>query len=145
MRTGFRGADLWLASGLLGVLTLGVFGLLQYSGPASAIRRFHIAAAGDDLALVSELVIQDPNDPVVEELRLTVRELARSGGSFQIGKVIDEGPRVRAMVLYSFRQGTAITEWVAVRPKGQPKWRIDAHATIANLYAVGIRRRPQGG
>lgn len=140
MRTGFRGADAWLASGLLGVLTLGVFFLLQYAGPESTIRRFHMAAAGDKLELVDRMVVEEAQSPIVAELRLTVRDLARAGGTFQIGEVKFEKLTATANVIYQFRQGTAVTEWVAEKKDGENGWRINAHATLANLYSVGLRR-----
>lgn len=139
MKAGIRGLDAWVAASLLAVLTLGVFLPLQNSGPESVIRRFHMASLSRDDSELQRLTLQDIRSPEVVQLRGIVYEIARAGGTFQLGRVLRKPRLVQAEVLYSVPGlGTAVSGWVVQKPAPQTRWKINAAATLSIFRQLGF-------
>lgn len=139
MKTGIRGADAWIACALLAVLTLAVFATLQYYGPESALRRFHVATLSGDLRELQRVTAEDVGSPVVLALREKVYLIAKAGGTFEIGQMGLEGRSVRAEVRYRVpRLGILVTVWLVEKPASTNRWEINATHTLANFRAIGL-------
>lgn len=139
MKSGLRGADAWLASGLLAVLTLSVFWVLQYYGPESAIRRFHVATLSGDLDELQQVTAEDVGNPAVLALREKVYVIANAGGTFELGRMGLDGRSVAAEVRYRVpRLGILVTVWLVQKPANDSHWKINATRTLANFRAIGL-------
>ncbi|MCO5297764.1 MAG: hypothetical protein M9921_12985 [Fimbriimonadaceae bacterium] len=139
MKPSIRGADAWIASGLLAVLTLSVFWVLQYYGPESAIRRFHVATLSGDLAELQQVTSEDVGDPAVLSLREKVYLIAKAGGTFELGRMGLDGRSVTAEVRYRIpRLGILVTVWLVQKPPSDNHWKINATRTLANFRALGL-------
>ena len=116
-----------VAAVVLAVLTLAVFYVLQDYGPASAIRRFHVALAADNAPGVLQVIDSRLDDPnlayIVEQIRPYLTQ-----GPPQVARIDRQQGRVRVAVVYGNRFAVI---WVV--DKSGPLWKINTRLTAAVL------------
>lgn len=116
------------AIALAGV-TLAVFWVLREVGPASTIRRFHIAAVRGDFQEVEYLVTPDSTPAAARELVAAVQGIAQLGGQYQLASTVRPSPNlIVAEVNYHFPGGRRAELWFLQKVQG--RWRINADATL---------------
>ncbi|HRK20521.1 MAG TPA: hypothetical protein PLX06_01850 [Fimbriimonadaceae bacterium] len=130
MRAGSTSVSSLIAALGLGLLTFGVFFVLQDYGPESALRKFHRAAVNGNLREVSEVVAQDSNREFVEGLAGMVFRYARAGARYQLLHVKRENKRVVAEVAYVLpgRPVAYPVLWVVEKERGG--WKVDVNETV---------------
>lgn len=126
-----RTASIAAAVALSGV-TLATFGALQNYGPASTLRRFHVAVERNDAAdaaRVLDLPLEANESRVLVSL---VAGLVRRGEPYRIARMERLPREVRAVVAYEGRDGLSRAfVWVIVK-EGRT-WKIDVRRTATIL------------
>lgn len=119
-----------LAAVLLSSLTLGVFYVLQYYGPESALRKFHRAAVNRDVDELLSVIADDSYRENVQFLGSMVENYARIGARYQVYKVDRGNRRVVAEVGYVLpnRQLTPPILWIVEKKRGG--WKVDVNETV---------------
>jgi hypothetical protein len=119
-----------ISSIALAALTLGTFWILREYGPASTLRRFHVAVLSGSERDIADAVTSQSSPLAVRLLARLVFERARLEGRYQLAGVEPHGEgRVIAEVNYLFpNRGMMVTMlWVVDREAG--RWRINADET----------------
>jgi len=130
----------YIAAGVLAVVTLSTFYMLQDYGPASAIRRFHQGVAKEDLSVVQGAIIQPVESPsvgrVVERVQSLIQmESPRVAGTERDLSRRSGPPKVRVVLVYRDIDGSPFPiVWVVEKPSRVWKINVDKTETIINDY-----------
>ena len=127
MKDGSRFPWAYLSAGILALLTLGVFYVLQDYGPESAIRKFHVAAAAGDAGALQSVTQQPVRTQEVQILAAKVRRLLGEGYRYQVLRMDRSPTQVRAAVVYTVGNIELPEIWVV--EKDGRSWKIDAFTT----------------
>lgn len=127
------------AAGVLAVVVLFVFFILQDYGPESAVRRFHEAAARGDLRTIQELTKRGSSDEATIRLASQLRFILISQGARYRLMRMDRRPgEVGAEVAYVYPGGqVAGLYWIVRKGPGERSWRIDVERTLNPMPMLG--------
>jgi hypothetical protein len=128
----FRPDPGFAAAAVLATVTLCVFGVFQNYGPESAVRRFHHAAAHDDLGEMAQLVTQDVHSSAVTQLVGIVKRALTGGTGYRI---LTSDRSDKQVVMLAKYESTPPIVWVVVKESGS--WRIDPYLTLQALRRLG--------
>ena len=118
-----------IAAGLLSILTVSVFARAQYSGPESAVLRYHLALSRADAAGVKEIVLQDQETNSARSLNERMIALLSSAPEYNVAGVTHNGREASVDVVYfSRRYGTVFVRFTLVKPRDE--WQLDAERTL---------------
>lgn len=117
------------AAALLGILTLGVFYVLQDYGPESSLRKFHRAAVNRNLREISEVIAKGSNPESVRVLAKMVYDYAHAGARYQLLHVKRENKRVVAEVAYVLPGRPVVFPVLWVVEKEPDGWKVDINET----------------
>ena len=116
---------------MLAILTVFVFTTLRHYGPASALRRFHEAVFARDARALSEVSLQRPGSPALEQLSSLVHGARSNGARVVIEGSVREPNRVVYRVQYRFpNDQVAFLDFVVTKPQRNGPWLVDAEATL---------------
>ena len=120
------------AAAVLAGVTLGTFAIFQNYGPESAVRRFHQAVQTKDDRTIEQIVLTDPGNSSVQDLKRLVAGLASRGPAYKIVKSERSRTQVEMLALY---EGGVRIIWVVV--KANDRWRIDPYLTLQGFRRLG--------
>ncbi|HXH62512.1 MAG TPA: hypothetical protein VNI20_14295 [Fimbriimonadaceae bacterium] len=128
-----------VAAGILAILTVSVFAGAQYSGPESAVSRFHYGVATGNADTLRQVCLQSVQSPPAQNLIVQLDWLLKHSTDFRIIQVKRRGTESAVAVLYeSPLAGTVIIEYFLQKPRG--RWLIDVERTWGM-----VARAPIGG
>jgi hypothetical protein len=119
-----------VAAGVLAVLTLAVFYVLQDYGPASAIRRFDAALLSNDAAGVQQVIDSPIGDPDLALIVDRLRPYLTQSSSPEVARIDRQQGRVRIAVVYPLQNKDRFAMIWVVDKKG-PLWKINTKLTAA--------------
>ena len=129
-----------IAAGLLAILTVSVFATLTYSGPESALSRFHYGIVSGDLGLVRDSSLQDPKAGPARELLLQVQALIADSQYYHVYRMQRDGRRATVEMVYVTRSyGPVVIPFAMTKPSH--RWRVDANATWGLVAQARISPR----
>ena len=117
---------------ILAVGTIATFDRLMDYGPASALRRFHVATIERNLVELQRVSKEPLTDPSLRQLEGIVIENYVAGAKFEVARMDLSQSQVRAAVLY--RVGNQIpVPMVFVLDRDGTSWKVNATRTLAVL------------
>lgn len=128
-----------IAAGLMAILVFSVFAPLTYSGPESALNRYHDGIAGADLDMVAEASLQDPSKSVpARELLRQVEGVMRNSQYHHVYRMQRQGrTAIVEMVYVTQRYGPVVIPFYMQKPAY--RWKVDADRTwgLATQAPIG--------
>ncbi|MDI9636684.1 hypothetical protein QPK87_09710 [Kamptonema cortianum] len=120
---------------LLSALTLSVFAYSIDSGPASTVRRYHVALFEGNRQNVAEIEFDGmERDSAI--LQRYVVELLRQSQSVQLGRVQKDGRVAYVDVTYALPRSGNISAIRFVVRKPNHRWRIHSRDTLETLFRM---------
>lgn len=122
-----------IAAGLLSILTVSVFARAQYSGPESAVIKYHVALGRRDMAGIQAVVLQDQSVDSVKSLNQQMIALLSTVEDYGVSAVNHMGREATVDVVYSSnRFGTVLVRFTLVKPRDE--WELDADRTQGMVH-----------
>lgn len=125
----------WFVAAILAVGTVATFDRLLDYGPASALRRFHVAIVADNPIELERVTKEPLSDPSLHQLERIVVRNYQAGAKFEVARMDLSQSQVRAAVLY--RVGNQMpVPMVFVLDREGTSWKVNATRTLATQQEI---------